>query len=115
MEDLNIKEIGARLKTFRQQYVGLQTKLSEETGINKKTLSFFETGKYPPNQPLIAHLTTNYGLNPVWLTTGKGADKDDSVLDAASVPNLYAKVVSLEMELSEIRKTMELIVRKLST
>jgi DNA-binding XRE family transcriptional regulator len=114
MEELNYREVGARLKVFRQEYVGLQTKLSEETGINKKTLSFFETGKYPPNQQLISYLTSTYGLNPVWLTTGKGKEKDDSIMDPSSLPNLYSKIAVMEMELGEMRKLMETIVAKLS-
>ena len=54
-----------------------------------------------------------YNINPLWLTTGKGDEKDDSVSDPKAVHNLAAKVVSLEMQLTEMRGLMEKILLKL--
>jgi len=113
MQELNLKEIGSRLKSFRETNVGGQKSLSEECGISVKTLSLFENGHYAPSQQLISHLSIKYKLNPFWLTTGKGKEKDDSVEDPDAVHNLAAKVVSMEMQLAEMKVMMEKILNKL--
>ena len=113
MQEVDLKAIGSRLKSFRESNVGGQKSLSEETGISVKTISLFENGHYAPSQQLISHLMLKYKINPFWLTTGKGDEKDDSVSDPKAVHNLAAKVVSLEMQLAEMRGLMEKILLKL--
>jgi len=113
MQEVDLKAIGSRLKSFRESNVGGQKSLSEETGISVKTISLFENGHYAPSQQLISHLMLKYKINPFWLTTGKGDEKDDSVSDPNAVHNLAAKVVSLEMQLAEMKGLMEKILSRL--
>jgi len=113
MQEIDLKAIGARLKSFRETNVGGQKSLSEETGISVKTISFFENGHYAPSQQLISHLMLKYKINPFWLTTGKGKDKDDSVSEPDAHHNLSAKVASMEMQLAEMKSLMEKILKRL--
>jgi len=114
MQENNVKIIGARLKTFREDIIGDQATLAKEAGVNAKTISFVENGHRDPTQKLLSFLSSKYKLNQDWLTTGKGERQSDEKMDDKYIHNLHAKVVSLEMELSQVKNMVQEILHKLS-
>lgn len=113
MQAIDLKAIGARLKTFREDNIGDQATLAKEAGVNVKTISFVENGHTPPSQKLLSTLAQKYSLNLDWVNSGRGKPKSDKKADPKSLPNLHAKVVIIERELSEMRAIMEQILERL--
>jgi len=114
MQQIDLKAIGARIKTFREDFIGDQAAMAKEAGVNAKTISLVENGHRTPSQKILSYLSAKYKLNQDWVTTGKGERQSDEKMDDKYVHNLHAKVVSLEMELAEVKNMMQQILQKLS-
>lgn len=114
MQPIDLKAIGARLKTFREDLIGDQASMAKEAGLNVKTISFVENGHTAPSQKLLSFLSEKYRLNQDWVSTGKGDRQSAETFDEKYVHNLHVKVVRIEHELSQMKELMQTILEKLS-
>jgi len=113
MQELDLKAVGARLKTFREDFIGDQASMAKEANMNVKTISFVENGHRAPNQKLLSYLSSKYKLNQDWAMTGKGDRINNETFDDKYVHNLHAKVIGIERELADMKLLMETILEKL--
>ncbi|MGN1189255.1 MAG: helix-turn-helix domain-containing protein [Candidatus Ornithospirochaeta sp.] len=85
-------EIGERLKEFRKSLPTKysQARFSEELGITQSTCSLYELGKNQIPKGIRTLLEKQFGMNLVWLDTGKGSMFMEDVID--KITNIYFKL-----------------------
>lgn len=66
------KEIGRRLKWFREAIGKTQTQLAEELHVYQSTITNMEVGKTFPSIKYLHYFHHTYGLNTNWLLSNKG-------------------------------------------
>jgi transcriptional regulator with XRE-family HTH domain len=66
------KEIGRRLKWFREAIDKTQTQLAEELQVYQSTITNMEVGKTFPSMKYLHYFHHTYGLNTNWLLSNKG-------------------------------------------
>jgi len=113
MQELDLKAIGSRIRSVREELNLTQEEFANEVGVNKKTISFVENGHRKPSQEVLSTMSHKYKTNLEWVSTGKGNKNSDNTVNERSPDNMYAKIVSLEMELVEVRGMMEQILERL--
>lgn len=113
MQTLDLKAIGARIKTLRKELELKQDEFGEEVGVNMKTISLIENGHRKPSQEVLSVIQTKYNVNLDWISSGKGDKTSNKKINNKSPENVYAKVISIEIELAQLRKMMEQILDKL--
>lgn len=114
MQEIDLNEIGVRVRIIREEQDLSQIELAEQSGYNKKTISLVENGHTRPGEKLILFLSQNFKANSEWIITGKGEKYYNKKSDSKSINVLHAKVVSLEMELSEVKSILEKVLKKLT-
>lgn len=65
------KEVGLRIKSLRVREGLKQSELSEKLGIERSTLSSFETGKYLASSECLLKMKDYFNVSTDWLLTGE--------------------------------------------
>jgi len=106
-ETLNMKDsLGLRLKASREEAGLSQTEVAAIVGISQPSLSDLESG-ITKRSKYIVELANIYGVDPVWLATGKGQQiRRDSVkgfellnnANKAAVENMVSHLLDAQAE-----------------
>ena len=78
-------DLPSRLAQAIQETVGSATRLAEEIGMSKQTISAYVTGVRSPKRPTINAMAHTLGVNPLWLM-GYDAPKYQTESAKTSVP-----------------------------
>lgn len=95
--------IGQRIRVIRRLFIGRQSDLADEAGLNVKTISLVENGHIKPPQPLLTVLSEKYKYNIDWILTGKGDELNNKKVKP-SIEDLYIRVMELEIEVRELKE-----------
>ena len=71
--NLNLKEIGSRLKNARKAISRKQLEVAKMCGLPKSTISEMENGLRKPHTNYLLLLVSEFNVNLNWIFTGKGA------------------------------------------
>jgi len=114
MEELDRKAVGARIRTFNQRHIGIEEReLAKEAKQSKTNLSLIINGHRAPNDEILTLLSQKYKANLDWIMFGKGPEINNHTEDPQMIANLHAKVVSLEMQLAEMKLILNQVLTKL--
>jgi transcriptional regulator with XRE-family HTH domain len=113
MQELDLKAIGSRIKSIREELDLTQAEFAEAVGVNKKTISLVENGHRKPSQEILSIISHKYQTNLEWVSTGNGNKKSDKKVNPRSADNMYAKIISMEMELTQMKDIMQQILERL--
>lgn len=93
-----------RIKEVRKYFHLSQTAFGERVGASIDVIKNLEYGRAKPNETLLAHICTIYGIDEHWLRTGEGemfAGKsaediaiENAIRDAGSSPAIRALLVA---------------------
>lgn len=96
--------LSERIKEVRKQFHLSQTAFGEKVGVSIHVIKNIELNRAAPNELLITHICTIYGINEHWLRTGEGemfAGKsaediaiENAIRDAGSSPAIRALLVA---------------------
>jgi transcriptional regulator with XRE-family HTH domain len=117
------KEIGRRLKWFREAIGKTQTQLAEELHVYQSTITNMEIGKTFPSIKYLHYFYHSYGLNTNWLLSNMGdmfvAEEEHTSLAASllecHVPKKdarFEKYLEL-MDLMQVPEVEQIILAKL--
>lgn len=114
---------GERVKIVRKALGLNMEKFGGKLGIKKAAISLIENNKNKLTQANIKAICREYGVNPIWLTTGKGEmfveDDNETITLAARImagedefhKNLLKSIVRLnENELLSLKKLLKYLV-----
>lgn len=113
MQEQELKAIGARVRTIREDQELSQEEFGKVLDVNKKTISLLENGHRKPGQNVLSILSHKYQVNLDWVNSGAGSKYRSKEANPKTADNMYAKIVALEMELAEVRAMMEKLLAKL--
>ena len=71
-EELNVEEIGGRIKKFRKQKNLSQDEFAKKIGVHKNRVCAVETGKDKPSKSFLNKLVRAFDISYDWLMTGTG-------------------------------------------
>lgn len=77
------ENIGNRIKEIRGPMS--QSEFAEAIGVDRKTVSNYESGKRIPDPEVIVTLYDKWGVQPLWLLSGKGPESRGKILSAAEI------------------------------
>jgi transcriptional regulator with XRE-family HTH domain len=76
MDKIIDTQVVERWKTFRARHINKnQAEAAIVLGISAAGLSYIENAKRAISYKVVSAAVNKYGLNPEWLSTGKGAEK----------------------------------------
>lgn len=112
------KEIGRRLRAFRESKLIPRTRMAVVLGIGNERLASYESGRAPLPYDVFRRLAQHFQINPYWLNTGDtqptGITFDDSSLVKILPPRARFTEVydgflkpSVEFAISEAGKRAE--------
>lgn len=71
MDELDLVQIGERIRSLR---AGLtQAAFAERLGLERKSIGRYEAGERAPDAVALLRLMTEFGADPAWTLTGRGA------------------------------------------
>ena len=114
MQEQELKAIGARVRTIREEQELSQEEFGKVLDVNKKTISLLENGHRKPGQNVLSILSQKYKVNLDWVNSGAGDKYRTEEVNPKTQANLYAKIALMEMELVELRKLVETLILKIS-
>jgi transcriptional regulator with XRE-family HTH domain len=115
MSNTDPKVIGTRLKFLREKFKIQQKEVAAETGLSVKTISVIENGHTPPNPEIFEYYIKTHKVSIDWLTSGTGDPVSSKKFDEKSIPNLAAKVVRIEQELSEMKILLKDLIKRMES
>lgn len=113
------KEIGARLRAFREVIQIPRTKFAAAIGFGSERIASYEAGRAPLPYQVFKAVSDRYNISPLWLATQRGSPKfygpfDDSQWSESIKPHaIFSEVFDsllkeyLEAEEQEASRTIE--------
>lgn len=96
--------LSERIKEVRKHFHLSQTAFGEKVGASIDVIKNLEYGRAKPNETLLSHICTIYGIDEHWLRTGEGdmfAGKsaedlaiENAIRDASSSPAIRALLIA---------------------
>ncbi|MHA7915518.1 helix-turn-helix domain-containing protein [Alloalcanivorax xenomutans] len=71
MIEVDLHEIGARIRDVRGNLT--QAAFAQKLGIERKTVGRYESGDRAPDAVALLRLMAEFGADPAWVLTGRGA------------------------------------------
>ena len=69
--EVDLHEIGARIRDVRGNLT--QAAFAQKLGIERKTVGRYESGDRAPDAVALLRLMAEFGADPAWVLTGRGA------------------------------------------
>lgn len=105
MEEKQDQAVIDRFKSFRKKHIAEnQNDAAKLLGITPASLSYIENGKRSINYKIVSVAVNKYGMNPVWLSSGKGAEKK-----AKEPQTLITDIAQLRQELELQHNVIEIM------
>lgn len=73
MEELDLAAIGDRIRSVRGML--RQVDFADRLGVERKTIGRYEAGERPPDAVVLLRLMSDFGINPIWVLTGRGSNR----------------------------------------
>ena len=111
MDENTLKEIGIRLKIFRNTLMKDSLDFCEELGVSSTMYSRYENGRAVMKVDLITKLKEKYDCNPLWMIVGDGSMKysdhkkcfEDLEIQYSIIKAINKLLKEQEMELKELK------------
>lgn len=81
------KEIGLRLRAFREMLQIPRSRFAVAIGYGSERLASYESGRAPVRWEVFVAITKRYHLTPYWLALGEGAPKLQAPYDVSDLSN----------------------------
>ncbi len=81
------KDIGQRLRVFRETLGITRTSFAVALGIGTDRLASYESGRVPLRYSVFRLIAGKFQLNPYWLATGEGAARIGAIINEAPFAN----------------------------
>lgn len=71
MHEIELSQVGGRIRLLRGALT--QAAFAERLGLERKSVSRYESGQRAPDAIALLRLMTEFGADPAWVLTGGGA------------------------------------------
>jgi len=79
---MDVKEIGARITSAREEVGITRKELAEKIGVAASTITHYERGNFlAPKIPVIDAIARALNVNPLWLTSKSSYKKTQEMID----------------------------------
>jgi len=96
MSSVREREIGERLRKFREGLLIPRSRFAVQIGFGSERLASYESGRAPLPYSVFKSISSHYELNPVWLAEGLGPQQTSAIIDEGFASKLPPRALFSE-------------------